>query len=117
MIPRLRLTDAVAIGAGALLLVKVIGLAGHTQASDGGRSKSQNPPEFARALTYALTNPAPRRDATTTGNLEEGTQPETKGGELRISPPAAPVSSAERALLERLGQRREEWREKGGRIN
>jgi flagellar motility protein MotE (MotC chaperone) len=113
VIPRLRLTDAVAIGAGALLLVKVIGLAGHTQASDAGRSKSQNPPEFAHALTYALTNPTPQPDPKTTGNLEDGAPSEKKVGELRIAPSAAPVSSAERALLERLGQRRNEWQEKG----
>jgi flagellar motility protein MotE (MotC chaperone) len=115
VIPRLRLTDAVAIGAGALLVVKVIGLAGHTQASDGGRANSQNAPGFAHALTYALTNPAPRPDPKTTGNVDEDTALEAKSpnGELRVAPPAAPVSSAERALLERLGQRREEWREKG----
>ncbi len=121
MIGRLRLIDAVAIAAGAMLFLKVLGIASGSHASDARRAAVPAEPvgdarPFADALTRARTNFAP--DVRITGSVPAPEQPKVGGAaavepEPSSEPTSVPTSASERALLERLGERRDEWQQKG----
>ena len=124
MIGRLRLIDAVAIAAGAMLFLRVLGIATGSHASDVRRSGSvrvvsDQAMPFADALTRARTNYVP--EVQTTGTVPASEEPNS--GPAPGAPAAAPAHAAEpapvpaspseRAILERLGERRDEWQQKG----
>jgi flagellar motility protein MotE (MotC chaperone) len=119
MMRRLRLVDAVAVGAGAMLCLKVLGLVSGSSASDAARASPRAMVDerapFAGALVRARTNFDP--DVKATGTVV-GTDAKAEGPSqdaLRAPSEPAPVSAsaAERQLLERLGERREQWQQKG----
>jgi flagellar motility protein MotE (MotC chaperone) len=135
MIGRLRLIDAVAIAAGAMLFLKVLGIATGSHASDTKRrvgpanqvsdtrrnpdsfGSSGQPRPFAEALSRARTNFVP--EVQTTGSVPKPEEPQAATAPTPIAPEtlsepvAVPPSASERALLERLGERRNEWQQKG----
>lgn len=113
MIKRLRLIDAVAIAALALLALKGLdhlrrdgadaGLppaAPSLQASEDTREISG----FARVLAYARTNYVPSREVTETGSTGEG---EDGPPVDALAPREQSASPAEAAIRERLEQRRQ----------
>ncbi|WP_245930880.1 MotE family protein [Methylobacterium radiodurans] len=104
---RLRLVDAVTLAAAGLLVLKLLALS-HTEEPAGGEL-----PSFARALAQARTGYEPK-DPATTGSVGQKDQekPAEKPAEpTRAQPPLPePVSATERALLEKLGARREALR-------
>ncbi len=110
---RLRLVDAVTLAAAGLLILKLLSLS-HTEETVGGEL-----PSFARALALARTGYEPK-DPATTGSVGQKDQEKTaeKAGEKPAEPPRAPQpppeagSATERALLEKLGARREALRQK-----
>jgi flagellar motility protein MotE (MotC chaperone) len=123
MIGRLRLIDSVAIAAGAMLVLKVLGIATGSLASDARRPpvrmETDEPRPFADVLARARTNFVP--EVKTTGTLsKEEPKGEAKGNGKPPGPapappapaaadrPPLPESPSERALLERLGERRQE---------
>jgi flagellar motility protein MotE (MotC chaperone) len=128
---RLRLVDAVAIAAVAVLGLKLAGfLAAPPAASPPASGTSgivagaEQLRPFFRAIAHARSNYSPP-DVTMTGAVPdkkaEGRKPdavEAPAEDPRTKRPAVePVSQAsspaERAILERLGERREEIRQKG----
>jgi flagellar motility protein MotE (MotC chaperone) len=123
VIERLRLIDTVAIAAGAMLGLKVLTLATGSYAGDGARrqadliSASDQNRAFARALSYARTNGPPEVMTTgATGQAEPAKPappPEPPAPPSAVQNGSVPPSATERALLERLGERREEWQQKG----
>ena len=108
---RLRLIDAAALAACALLALKLIGLAAdpvpgpRPPDAEGGVAAAGDLPAFARVLAKARTNYAVP-DVTMTGAVPPKDEKEPGA---KPSPPAAGASGvpSERALLERLGERRE----------
>src|SRR5829696_7468875 len=117
---RLRLIDAVALAAIAVLALKLIGLlaAPPVRAPSGSNGPGEQISGFFRAVANARTNYVPP-DVTMTGAVPdkkaEDTKPEATvtSEDSRTKRPAIeflgqPTSPAERALLERLGERREE---------
>ena len=125
---RLRLVDAVAIAATAVLGLKLAGFLAAPPAPSAPTSgvvPGEQVPPFFRAIANARSNyVAP--DVTMTGAVPdkkpEGAKsaaaPEVPAEDPRTKRPAAepppPVQSpAERAILERLGERREEILQKG----
>lgn len=108
----LRLVDAVALAAGGLLVLKLIGLMMEGRPQD---SFSSAPP-FAQTLVHARSGYEPP-DPVTTGATTPKEEPKAdpKADPKAASPPPAepapkppgPTSPSERALLERLGERRE----------
>ena len=116
-LPSFRLIDGVVIAAIALLGLKVLGFATDVgpPAPAGLEPRTAAAPakvgSFGRVLSHARTNYEPPADPTTTGSLksEEGGAPKGEGPPLRPpAPPMNPPSASERALLERLGERRDE---------
>jgi flagellar motility protein MotE (MotC chaperone) len=125
---RLRLVDAVAIAATAVLGLKLAGFlaappAPSAPASGVVRASEQVPP-FFRAIANARSNyVAP--DVTMTGAVPDkkpeaakpAAAPEVPAEDPRTKRPTAELpqvqSPAERAILERLGERREEIQQKG----
>ncbi len=118
---RIRLFDAVVLAGLGVLGLKLIGLF----ASPAVPEKPGELPAFARVLAHARTNYiAP--DVAMTGAVEDGTSDaKPPSGENKAenksprTPPTAgarPDSPAERALLERLGERREEIQQKSREI-
>ena len=98
----LRLVEAVALAAGGLLVLKVIGL-----------TLEDRPPEpgFARVLAHARTG-YDLQDPVTTGATTPKEEPKAAAAPGPAEPAQRPVlpasgSPSERALLERLGERRE----------
>jgi flagellar motility protein MotE (MotC chaperone) len=115
---RLRLVDAVIIAAIAMLCLKILGLVGGSHASDVRRTRAaaEERQEFGAALAKARTNFDPEVKATGTVPASDGSKAEPVVPETAhpVSEPAPiPASAAERALLERLGERREQWQQKG----
>ena len=115
---RLRLVDAVVIAACAMLCLKVLGLVGGSQASDARRvdAPAEERREFGAALMKARTNFDP--DIKATGTLPPSEAATREAAPAEAAPPVSdpapiPASAAERALLERLGERREQWQQKG----
>jgi flagellar motility protein MotE (MotC chaperone) len=122
---RLRLIDAVALAAIAVLALKIVGLlaAPPVRAPSGSNGPGEQISGFFRAVANARTNYVPP-DVTMTGAVPdkkaEDTKPEaavTSEDSRTKRPPieflGQPTSPAERALLERLGERREEIQQKG----
>ncbi len=106
---RLRLVDAVTLAAAGLLVLKLLSLV-HTDEPAGTEL-----PAFARVLAQARTGYEPK-DPATTGSV--GQKDQEKATEKPAEPPRAQpslpetVSTTERALLEKLGARREALRQK-----
>lgn len=125
MIERLRLIDTVAVAAGAMLCLKVLTLASGSQALDGAerqaalKAAAEQNRAFAQALTYARTNGPPEVMMTGATDKPEAAKPGAPPEPAPAPPPSAaangtvPASASERALLERLGERRDEWQQKG----
>jgi flagellar motility protein MotE (MotC chaperone) len=126
MTARLRLVDAAAIAAGALLCLKVLGLAGGSHAVDSTlraaelRTAADQSGVFAQALSRARTNgPVAEPSVTGATTPPDAPKPDAPAPPAAPAPPRAaaaagvPESPSERALLERLGERREEWQQKG----
>jgi flagellar motility protein MotE (MotC chaperone) len=126
MTRKLRLIDAVAIAAGAMLFLKVIGIASGSRASDAARGRMgqqatlEESGSFAGALVRARTNFEP--EVKTTGAVMKPDEtkpvpapaPAPAAAEQPLAdPPPIPASAAERAILERLGERREQWQQRG----
>ncbi|HEX8164930.1 MAG TPA: hypothetical protein VF601_03985 [Beijerinckiaceae bacterium] len=123
---RLRLVDAVAIAATAVLGLKLAGFLAAPPApaapASGVVSGSEQLSPFFRAIANARSNYTPP-DVTMTGAVPdkslEGKKPEVaaappedpRARRLAEPTPQAP-SPAERAILERLGERREEIQQK-----
>ncbi len=113
----LRLFDAVVLAAAGLLVLKVVGLvlpASSSAAEEGG-------PSFAQVIAHARTN-YEARDPTTTNSTTPKTEPKVpeappagaSTGPLsnRVEPPVLPPSPTEKALLEKLGERRDAERQR-----
>jgi flagellar motility protein MotE (MotC chaperone) len=130
---RLRLIDAVAIAALALLGLKVAGfVAGTPSGKDAAPAGSsdlapgEQLPAFGRVIANARTNYVPP-DIAMTGAVPDKNEAAAadkkdekppaheapKQKRLSIDGAAAPSSPSERAVLERLGERREEIQQKG----
>lgn len=116
---RIRLVDGVAVAALGLLLLK--GIAWMSPGPAPARAESQAAeadrlPPFARALAHARTNYVPADPATTgsvpdaakSGDGAAGATVKPLPALARTDPALASSSSSERAILERLGERREE---------
>lgn len=120
---RIRLVDGVVAGAVALLALKGISLVSATKEAAVVEMPAieASLPSFARALAQARTNYVPP-DPTTTGSVPEKPK---EGGSARdaAKPPQAGAdqplpgstiasSPSERAILQRLGDRREELQQR-----
>lgn len=112
---RLRLIDAVAIAAGGLLVLKLLTLV------QVGLPGAETLPEYSRAVARARTGYEPP-DPVTTGSVgakeEPPAAPAEKLPELPVpaSAKAASGSPTERALLEKLGARRDALRQKNDEL-
>jgi flagellar motility protein MotE (MotC chaperone) len=106
---RLRLVDAVALAAGGLLVLKLLSLL------QAGLPESAALPDYSRAVARARTGYEPP-DPVTTGSV--GAKEEAAASEKAAEAPAEqPVSQpstspTERALLDKLGARRDALRQK-----
>jgi flagellar motility protein MotE (MotC chaperone) len=106
---RLRLVDAVALAAGGLLVLKLLSLL------QAGLPESAALPDYGRAVARARTGYEPP-DPVTTGSV--GAKEEAAASEKAAEAPAEqPVSQpstspTERALLDKLGARRDALRQK-----
>ncbi len=123
MIGGLRLIDSVAVAAGALLCLKVIALANgpgtaEAPASDKATVAAEQSQAFARALAQARTNyvvpEVTMTNAVTKPEAAPGPKKDDAPAVASAQPaPAVPASTSERTIMERLGERREEWQQKG----
>jgi flagellar motility protein MotE (MotC chaperone) len=126
MIGGLRLIDGVIIAAIALLALKALGFVSAPRRADPATVASsavvqhQELPKFARVLAHARTNYVPA-DVNITGAV--GEKEKEKSGEPASTDPSVaktaaaepapqPASTSERALLERLGDRRDELQQR-----
>ncbi len=105
---RLRLVDAVALAAGGLLVLKLLSLL------QAGLPESAALPEYGRAVARARTGYEPP-DPVTTGSV--GAKEEAAAEKVPEAPAEQPIarptpSPTERALLEKLGARRDALRQK-----
>jgi flagellar motility protein MotE (MotC chaperone) len=121
---KLRIVDAVAIAAAAMLALKLIGLAAGSSAiapSSKGAPILDSPAApahpFSRTIATARSRPGDLDVATTgavTPKEEKGEAP--KPAELSAKQPApgpaAAASPSERAILERLGERRDAYQQR-----
>ncbi|GJD87886.1 hypothetical protein BHAOGJBA_1392 [Methylobacterium hispanicum] len=115
---RLRLVDAVALAAAGLLVLKLLSL---VQPEDGPGGEL---PAFARVLAQARTGYEPK-DPSTTGSV--GPKDQEKAADRPVEKPpepprgqpplAEPASATERALLEKLGARRDALRQKSEELD
>jgi flagellar motility protein MotE (MotC chaperone) len=112
---RLRLVDAVALAAGGLLVLKLLSLL------QAGLPESSALPDFSRAVARARTGYEPP-DPATTGSV--GAKAEADAAADRAPEPPAPQpapassgSPTERALLEKLGARRDALRQKSDELD
>ncbi|MGH1572886.1 MotE family protein [Methylobacterium sp. P31] len=107
---RLRLIDAVALAAGGLLMLKLLSLL------QAGLPESAALPEYGRAVARARTGYEPPDPATTgsVGAREEAAAAPEKAPEAPAEQPVSQPtpSPTERALLEKLGARRDALRQK-----
>ncbi|MCJ2137175.1 hypothetical protein MKK69_24555 [Methylobacterium sp. J-026] len=111
---RLRLIDAVALAAGGLLVLKLLSLL------QAGLPESGLLPDYGRAVARARTG-FDVSDPVTTGSV--GTKAEPAEPEKAPEPPpaqpaaaAASASPTERAILEKLGARRDALRQKSDEL-
>lgn len=108
---RLRLIHGVVIAAGALLLLKGLSLLLSVEADPAG---PDGLPPFARVLAYARTNYIPP-EPSTTGSVAAGEKagaepaPDARPGATR---PEQARSPSQRAIEERLRERREELQQR-----
>ena len=106
-LPQFRLIDGVVVAAIALLGLKVLGLV----------MPPDRPEEnFGRVFAHARTNYVPG-DPVTTGSVpdkkpEPAPEPAQASAPIMPPPPLNAPSSAEKALFERLGQRRDELQQR-----
>lgn len=114
-VPQFRLVDGVILAAVAVLALRVLGLFSSFEASSSTRASSETAPGFARVLSHARSNYEPA-DPTETGSVSEhgasaapaAPDPAAPAApEPKPAPPPMP-SASERAILQRLGERREE---------
>jgi flagellar motility protein MotE (MotC chaperone) len=123
MIGGLRLVDGVVIAAIALLALKALGFLSNPRRVDAGAeaasvaAQHRELPKFARVLAHARSNDA-SSDVVVTGAVaeEKGTEPPT----AEAAPPEGTrpsASTSERALLERLGERRDELQHRASEID
>jgi flagellar motility protein MotE (MotC chaperone) len=110
-----RLVDGVVIAAVALLGLKVLGIISWMGAPAEPPPKPGALPPFARVLAYARSNEYDR-DISTTGSVpEKKDEKPTEPPAASATPPAVATPSgspSERLILERLGERRDELRQK-----
>jgi flagellar motility protein MotE (MotC chaperone) len=123
MIAGLRLIDGVIIAAIALLALKALGFLSAPRRADPAAVASsavaqhQELPKFARVLAHARSNYVPS-DVNITGAVgekEKGAEPTKEAPADKAAPPEPapqPASTSERALLERLGERRDELQQR-----
>jgi flagellar motility protein MotE (MotC chaperone) len=114
--PSFRLIDGVLVAAVAMLGLKVIGLSSEIgRAPEGGPDVAAG---FARVIAHARTNYEPP-DPSTTGSVpdkardkppEKAAQPDPSASSAGAVGPRS--GGAERALMERLGDRREELQQR-----
>jgi flagellar motility protein MotE (MotC chaperone) len=107
--------DGVVIAAVALLGLKVLGIISWMGAPAEPPPKPGALPPFARVLAYARSNEYDR-DISTTGSVPEKKDEKPTEPPAASAPPPAGVtpsgSPSERLILERLGERRDELRQK-----
>ncbi len=117
-VAKFRLVDGVILAAVAVLALRVLGLFSSLDAASSTPSSGGTAPGFARVLSHARSNYEPA-DPTETGSVPEHGAPPNHGAPDHGAPPEpAPVpaapppppmpSASERAILQRLGERREE---------
>jgi flagellar motility protein MotE (MotC chaperone) len=126
MMRGLRMIDAVVIAAVAMLGLKVLGLLSgsrssapsHVAVAPGPIAPAEQLPKFARVLAHARSNYVPP-DVAMTGAVADDAKKEAGAATAdtpAASPPAAepapPGSPSERAILERLGERRDELQQR-----
>jgi flagellar motility protein MotE (MotC chaperone) len=130
MIGGLRLIDGVIIAAIALLSLKAIGFFAAPRRAEpapfavaaSAAAPAQELPKFARVLAHARTNSGPA-DVAFTGAVGEKGQESAAPGEPPLAknaapePPPQPASTSERALLERLGERRDELQQRAREVD
>lgn len=110
-----RLLDGVVVASVALLGLKVLGVLSWV-AAPANPAASESGQGFAHVLAHARTNYEPL-DVATTGSVHEKPK-DSPAPSAEAAPPPAPaatakiVSPAERAILERLGERRDDLRQK-----
>lgn len=116
---RLRLVDAVTLAAAGLLVLKL-----STIAAEDVRAEPQAIPaplpDFARVLAKARTGYEPL-DPTTTGSVtpKEPAKPPEATAEPAVRPPPPPetIPASERAILERLGARRDALKQRSDALD
>jgi flagellar motility protein MotE (MotC chaperone) len=111
MMRAFRPIDGVVIAAVALLGLKVLGILSWMAAPPEPAAQPGALPAFGRVFAYARSNDFSAPDVATTGSVSE------KKDEKPLTEAAAPaapanVSPSERLILERLGERRDELRQK-----
>src|SRR5215207_10881246 len=127
MIGGLRLIDGVIIAAIALLSLKAIGFFAAPRRAEPApitvaASPAQDLPKFARVLAHARTNTGPA-DVAVTGAVPEKEKEPAAPSEppaaksAAAEPPPKPASTSERALLERLGERRDELQQRAREVD
>lgn len=122
---KLRLVDAVAIAALAMLGLKLAGFLAGPQPDGFAAAPSKDAvPAFGRVIAHARTNYVPP-EVSMTGTVppkEAGKEPPKPTGSgagdtpgpkpTAFEPAGSQVSASERALLERLGERRDELQQR-----
>ncbi|KQT16189.1 hypothetical protein ASG40_18290 [Methylobacterium sp. Leaf399] len=110
---RLRLIDAVTLAAAGLLVLKLSAIAVEDAPPPGPPPAGTPLPDFARVLAKARTGYEPI-DPTTTGSVTPKEEPpailevkQEPPGKAPSSPPPEAIPASERAILERLGTRRD----------
>jgi flagellar motility protein MotE (MotC chaperone) len=121
MIPGIRLVDGVIIAAVALLALKGLGLFAGSHRTDQPSSTpivkgTADLPKFARVLAHARTNS--NGDIAVTGALDDSGQNDGTDAKRDKAPAVGSQGSSpsQRAILERLGERREELQQRGREI-
>lgn len=129
MIGGLRLIDGVVVAAVALLGLKALGFFSTPRRPDPGPmalassvvTQSDELPKFARVLAHARTNYVPP-DVVMTGAVGEkekkdaGAATADPSAPKTVEPGGPPASPSERAILERLGERRDELQQRAREI-
>src|SRR5215207_1169908 len=129
MIGGLRLIDGVIIAAIALLSLKAIGLFAAPRRVEpapiavaaSAAAPAQDLPKFARVLAHARSNYEPADVAVTGAVPEKEKEPaapsEPPAAKSAAPEPPKPASTSERALLERLGERRDELQQRAREVD
>ena len=129
MIGGLRLIDGVIVAAVALLGLKALGFFASPRRPDPGPvaaassvvTQSDELPKFARVLAHARTHYVPP-DVVMTGAVgekekkDDGPAKADPSGPKAVEPGGPAASPSERAILERLGERRDELQQRAREI-